>query len=71
MLNSCFNEATAKVLLCVACLNPNNSFSVSGIEKLVHFARFSPKDFYDRELTLLVDERKNYISSKHLHNEFS
>ncbi|CAN6725893.1 unnamed protein product [Malus baccata var. baccata] len=59
------------LLLCVACLSPDDSFSAFDIEKLVRLAKFYPKDFSDMELTLLEDELKNYIFDMRLNNEFS
>ncbi|CAN6575550.1 unnamed protein product [Malus baccata var. baccata] len=70
-LNNCFNETSTELLLCVACLSPDDSFSTFDIEKLVRLAKFYPKDFSDMELTLLEDELKNYIFDIRLHNEFS
>ncbi|XP_068305055.1 uncharacterized protein [Pyrus communis] len=70
-LNSRFNETSTELLLCVACLSPDDSFSAFDIEKLVRLAQFYPKDFSDMELTLLEDELKNYIFDMRLHNEFS
>ncbi|CAN6580347.1 unnamed protein product [Malus baccata var. baccata] len=70
-LNNRFNETSTELLICVACLSPDNSFSAFDIEKLVRLAKFYPKDFSDMELTLLEDELKNYIFDMRLHNEFS
>ncbi|XP_050111819.1 uncharacterized protein LOC126590398 [Malus sylvestris] len=70
-LNNRFNETSTELLLCVACLSPDDSFSAFDIEKLVRLAKFYPKDFSDMELTLLEDELKNYIFDMRLHNEFS
>ncbi|KAM2675775.1 hypothetical protein EV1_002507 [Malus domestica] len=70
-LNNRFNKTSTELLLCVACLSPDDSFSTFDIEKLVRLAEFYPKDFSDMELTLLEDELKNYIFDMHLHNEFS
>ncbi|XP_070665643.1 uncharacterized protein [Malus domestica] len=70
-LNNRFNETSTELLLCVACLSPDDSFSAFDIEKLVRLTKFYPKDFSDMELTLLEDELKNYIFDMRLHNEFS
>ncbi|CAN6680038.1 unnamed protein product [Malus baccata var. baccata] len=70
-LNSRFNETSTKLLLCVACLSPNDSFSTFDIEKLVRLAQFYPKDFSNMEFTFLEDELKNYIFDMRLHNKFS
>jgi hypothetical protein len=34
-LNSCFNEANSELLLCVACLSPDDSFAAFNKEKLL------------------------------------
>jgi hypothetical protein len=44
-LNDRFIETSMKLLLCVACLNPSDSFSTFNKEKLIHFAHFYPNEF--------------------------
>ena len=44
-LNNRFSEANIDLLLCMACLNPSNSFVAYYKEKLIRLAKFYPSDF--------------------------
>jgi hypothetical protein len=44
-LNSCFNEANSELLLCVACLSPNDIFASFNKEKLLRLDQFYLNDF--------------------------
>ena len=44
-LNNRFFYANTDLLLCMACLNPSNSFVAFDKEKLIHLAKFYPSDF--------------------------
>ena len=44
-LNNRFSEANTDLLLCMACLNPSNSFVAFDKEKLIHLAKFYSSDF--------------------------
>jgi hypothetical protein len=44
-LNGRFDEINSELLLCVACLNPKDSFRAFDKEKLVKFVSFYPKEF--------------------------
>jgi hypothetical protein len=39
-LNGRFMETTTKLLMCMSCLDPNNSFSAFNIDKLLKLAKF-------------------------------
>ena len=52
-LNNCFSEATTKLLLCIACLNPSNSFFAFEIKKLTCLAKSYPSDFFEIDLLSL------------------
>jgi hypothetical protein len=54
-LNSRFNEANSKLLRCVACLSPDDSFAAFNKEKLLRLAQFYPNDFSTVQLTTLND----------------
>ena len=41
-LNDHFNEINTYLLLCLACLCPNDLFSAFENEKLIHFAEYNP-----------------------------
>jgi hypothetical protein len=45
-LNGRFDEINSEFLLCVACLNPKDSFRAFNKEKLVKFASFYPNFFF-------------------------
>ncbi|KAH7576410.1 hypothetical protein JRO89_XS01G0056700 [Xanthoceras sorbifolium] len=49
-LNNRFNEASSKLLLYLACLSPNDSFSSFDKQKLVKLAKFYPKEFFAVEI---------------------
>ena len=44
-LNNRFFEANTDLLLCMACLNPSNSFVAFDNQKLIRLAKFYPSDF--------------------------
>ncbi|KAL5708924.1 hypothetical protein ACHQM5_019667 [Ranunculus cassubicifolius] len=56
-----FNEASTELLLCMACLSPNNSFSSFDKSKLIRHANHYPKDFSESALIFLSDELESYI----------
>ena len=53
-LNNRFSEANTDLLLCMACLNPSNSFVTFDKEKLIHLAKFYSSDFLGTDI-LAVD----------------
>ena len=52
-LNSRFIEVNIELLLCVACLNPCDSFISFDKKKLLRLAQFYPQDFSPIELMIL------------------
>lgn len=58
-LNNRFTETTTELLLSVECLSLKDSFSVFDKDKLIHFARFYPRDFSPAQLVLLEDKLLN------------
>nr|KYP47883.1 Zinc finger MYM-type protein 1 [Cajanus cajan] len=60
-LNNCFTEANTELLLCVACLNPRDSFSTFDKEKLIRFAQFYSSEFSPVELLALDNQLENYF----------
>ena len=52
-LNNCFLEANTNSLLCMACLNPSNSFMAFDKEKLICLAKFYPSDFLKTDILAL------------------
>jgi hypothetical protein len=60
-LNNRFSEANTELLLCMACLNPSNSFCVFDKQKLIHLAELYPSDFSESDLMALDIQLQNYI----------
>ncbi|KAI8558542.1 hypothetical protein RHMOL_Rhmol04G0102900 [Rhododendron molle] len=70
-LNSRFSEAATELLLCVACLNPCNSFSSFDKKKLIRLAELYPNEFSRVELMVLPNQLDTYIFDMRTSNEFS
>ncbi|GMP92329.1 hypothetical protein CsSME_00042595 [Camellia sinensis var. sinensis] len=70
-LNAHFTELNTELLLCVACLNPSNSFSSFDRKKLIYLAKFYPKAFSSMELMVLNDQLDTYIIDMLSSSEFS
>ncbi|XP_028051264.1 uncharacterized protein LOC114255923 [Camellia sinensis] len=70
-LNAHFTESNTELLLCVACLNPSNSFSSFDRKKLIHLAQFYPKEFSSVELMVLNDQLDTYIIDMLSSSKFS
>ncbi|XP_075645291.1 uncharacterized protein LOC142616297 [Castanea sativa] len=60
-LNNRFSEVTTDLLLCMACLNPSNSFVAFDKEKLIHLAKFYPSDFPGTNILALDSQLQNFI----------
>ena len=60
-LNNHFNKVNTKLLLCIACLNPRDSFSAFDKEQLLNMATFYPYEFSNVELLALKNPLQNYI----------
>ena len=60
-LNNRFSEANTNLLLCMACLNPSNSFVAFDKEKLISLAKFYPSDFLRTNILTLDTQLQNYI----------
>ncbi|GAV61470.1 Dimer_Tnp_hAT domain-containing protein [Cephalotus follicularis] len=56
-----FNKVTTELLLCMACLNPSDSFSAFDKHKLIRFAQFYESNFSSVELMVLDDQLETYI----------
>ncbi|XP_010665608.1 uncharacterized protein LOC104882891 [Beta vulgaris subsp. vulgaris] len=55
-LNNRFDEENIELLICMACLNPVNSFVAFDTQKLVRLAEFYPKEFPSNDMTRLRHE---------------
>ena len=60
-LNNHFSEVNIELLLCMACLNPSNSFEAFDKEKLIRLAKFYPSDFPSTDILALGPQFQNYI----------
>ncbi|KAK4590852.1 hypothetical protein RGQ29_021158 [Quercus rubra] len=60
-LNNRFSEANTDLLLCMACLNPSNSFVAFDKEKLIRLAKFYPSNFLGTNILALDSQLPNYI----------
>ena len=69
-LNDRFNEVNSELLLYVASLSPDNSFSSFDKQKLLRFAKFYPRDFCGRELLALEDRLDIYVNEMRSNSEF-
>ncbi|KAL4594939.1 hypothetical protein ACB092_12G055100 [Castanea dentata] len=69
-LNNRFSEVTTELLLCMACLNPSDSFSAFDIQKLTRLAKFYPSDFSETDVLALDNQFQTYIVDMRTNNEF-
>ncbi|XP_075645683.1 uncharacterized protein LOC142616786 [Castanea sativa] len=60
-LNNRFSEVNTDLLICMACLNPSNSFVTFDKEKLIHLAKFYPYDFPGTDILTLDSQLQNFI----------
>ncbi|XP_065630786.1 uncharacterized protein LOC136068063 [Quercus suber] len=67
-LNSRFENS--ELLICVACLNPDNLFSAFNKEKLIRLAQFYPSDFSTVQVSFLDNQLETYIHDMRSTEEF-
>ncbi|XP_028951775.2 uncharacterized protein [Malus domestica] len=70
-LDDCFAEGNTELLICLACLSPNDSFVAFDKEKLVCLAQMYPKDFTYQDRSALQDQLDIYIHFVCSDNDFS
>ncbi|KAI5324597.1 hypothetical protein L3X38_033670 [Prunus dulcis] len=70
-LDDRFNEVNTELLICLACLSPNDSFVAFDKQKLLRLAQFYPQDFSDRDLLALDDQLELYIHYVSSSSDFS
>ena len=58
--NDRFTETSTELLICMSCLDPNNSFSSFNKDRLVQLARLYSFDFNQYELVILDGQLENY-----------
>ena len=61
-MNHRFTEVSSKLLLCMAYLNPWNSFANFDLDKLVRLAEIYVEDFNVANLMLLPGQLKDFIT---------
>ncbi|KAM3760156.1 hypothetical protein ACB098_01G172700 [Castanea mollissima] len=69
-LNNRFSEVNTDLLICMACLNPSNSFVAFDKEKLIHLAKFYPYDFPGTDILALDSQLQNFIFDMRNNNLF-
>lgn len=69
-LNDRFTEVNTELLLCMACLNPRNSFSAFDKDKLIRLAQFYSLEFSEVELMALDNQLETYIIDVRSDDEF-
>jgi len=69
-LNNRFNESNTELLICLACLCPNDLFAAFDKEKLLRLAEFYPKDFSAKDLIALEMQLDVYIMDLQSSAEF-
>jgi len=61
-MNHRFGEVSSELLVCMACLNPRNSFSNFDVDKLVRLALIYAMDFDVGDLILLPTQLRSFVS---------
>ena len=69
-LNNRFLEANTDLLLCMACLNPSDSFVAFDKENLIRLEKFYPFDFLGIDIFALDSHLQNYIFDMHNNDLF-
>ncbi|RWR82286.1 zinc finger MYM-type protein 1-like protein [Cinnamomum micranthum f. kanehirae] len=69
-LNRRFNVVNTELLICVACLDPSDSFSAFDKEKLIRLSQLYPNDFSDLDRVRLDSQLSNYITDMHTNSKF-
>ncbi|GAV80123.1 LOW QUALITY PROTEIN: Dimer_Tnp_hAT domain-containing protein, partial [Cephalotus follicularis] len=70
-LSNHFDEMNTELLLCGACLNPDDSFLAFDKQKLIHLAQFYPFEFSAMNLMALDNQLETYIIDMRTSCEFS
>ncbi|XP_022870916.1 zinc finger MYM-type protein 1-like [Olea europaea var. sylvestris] len=69
-LNDRFSEANSDLLICVACLSPNNSFAAFDKFKLIRLCQSYPVDFDAANILELDDQLDTYIIEMRTSKDF-
>ena len=68
--NNRFSETNTDLLLCMACLNPSNSFVDFDKEKLIRLVKFYLFDFFGTDILALDSQLHNYVFDMRNNNLF-
>ena len=69
-MNHHFNEVSSELLVCMASLNPRNSFSSFDVDKLVRLAEIYAKDFTVADCLVLRNQLQSFILNIRRSKEF-
>lgn len=69
-LNDRFSEVNSDLLICVACLFPNNSFDAFNKNKVVRLCQYYPADFDAADVSELDDQLDTYIPDMRTSEDF-
>ncbi|XP_022865451.1 zinc finger MYM-type protein 1-like [Olea europaea var. sylvestris] len=69
-LNDRFSELNSDLLLCVACLCPNNSFAAFDKNKVIRLCQYYPGDFDATAILELEDQLDTYIFDMRIDEDF-
>ncbi|XP_028549907.1 uncharacterized protein LOC114579453 [Dendrobium catenatum] len=70
-INNRFSESSTELLLCVACLNPTDTFQAYDERKLIRLAELYSNDFSTFDLVALKSQLSTYIIDMRTSTEFS
>ncbi|KAJ9177311.1 hypothetical protein P3X46_012545 [Hevea brasiliensis] len=70
-LNNWFDEVNTNWLLCMACLDPKDSFSAFDTSKLIQLAKFYPCEFSLVALIKLEYQLENFVFDMRMDKKFS
>ncbi|KAJ3697985.1 hypothetical protein LUZ61_001690 [Rhynchospora tenuis] len=69
-MNHRFGEVSSELLVCMASLNPRNSFSNFDVDKLVRLAEIYAEDFDIGEIALLPSQLRSFVGRVRRSQEF-
>ncbi|KAJ9132806.1 hypothetical protein P3X46_033639 [Hevea brasiliensis] len=70
-LNNRFDEVNTNLLLCMACLDPKDSFSAFNTSKLIQLVKFYPCEFSPVALIELESQLENFVFDMRMDKKFS
>ncbi|KAJ9166997.1 hypothetical protein P3X46_021682 [Hevea brasiliensis] len=70
-LNNRFDEVNINLLLCMACLDPKDSFSAFDTGKLIQLIKFYPCENFPIVLIKLESQLKNFVFDMRMDKKFS